>query len=475
MYRKEEEKIKSGFDNVAPDLFGEIKKREYKKIESEEELFGTVNNQKVQKKQKAVVVPFRPRVVLGSIAAVILCCLICTQLFASKAQATKIMIDVNSGMQFMVTENNHKIKVVPLGAGSQNIAKAISEEDTLEEVIYELLENLNKSEYFQESDAGMLVSYVNQKKDDSYKKVSSMIREYFQEEKLQASLVQQEVEEKSKLQKEADEQGISLGKYCFLKALQEEYQMDPQAMYQKGMGDIFQEVCQQGIDLSKDARIEYIPAEAELVLADKESEMTSSDEDTSLPSKDKKGKKDSKEVLDNNTKKESTGEKKAQTKKKEEMPANQKPESNEKDKKLQEKISVPSATIPSAAPESSLPAEESQMTADTEGIVAAATEPAAPPAGEDKTDDKTKQEKIPEDKKDTVGSPQDKGKEHDWSGSGKDQTLDCDMDDIKEQIKEYMKNHPHSKKGYEELYQEWYLEGDETVQKESSERTSERK
>lgn len=474
MYRKEEEKIKSGFDSVAPNLFQKIKQREYKKIESEEELFGELNFQEKHKyNQKKPVALYQPRVALGSIAAVVLCFLICIQLFAPKVQATRIMIDVNSGIQFMVTEKNQKTEIVALSAASEKIAEGVSEGRTLEEAVYELLENLNHQEYFQESDAGMLVSYMNQEKDDSKKKISSVICQYFKEQNLSVALVQQEVEEKSKLQKEADEQGVSLGKYCFLKTLQEEYKIDARSMYQKGMGDILQEIDQQGIDLSQDTRIEYLSGEQVTTKIELASETNTPDEDPIMTSNDEKGKKTSEDILEENTKgktkKNTLGEKKAQTKKKTEVPANHKPEAEKDQKENISKDKVPASPVTSPAPGSAqaVPVEGSQQKVDTTGTITATTEPAeAPPVQNPQENDKDKQgqEKTQEEKKDSPGGIPNAEKEQDLSHSDKDQTLDCGVDDIKEQIKEYMKNHPHSKKGYEQLYAECCLENGNEVQ-----------
>ena len=449
MYRKEEEKIKSGFDNVAPDLFGEIKKREYKKIESEEELFGALESAGNQNRNHLVTFP--SRMAWGSIAAVIICCLICVQLLAPKVQATKILIDANDGMQFMVTKSNHKIEVVALNANSEKIAKEVSGGNTLEGTVYEILENLNQNDYFQESDAGMLVSYVNQKKDDSKKKVSSVIRRYFQKQNLSVSLVQQEVEEKSKLQKEAEKQGISLGKYCFLKTLQEEYQIDAQPMYQKGVGDILQEIDQQGIDLSKAEQIEYLSGEEVAAMADVSDETAVPEQgNVSKAPEDKKEKEKTKPISDKNNSGGLAEEKKSQTKKNKKLSANPKPETggNQKEKPQKKESSVLPVPTPAVTPVPTMPAEP--LPDDGTGMAVATTEPVVEPQMPNTgQDDKVKQEpeKNSETTKHSDKKTQDKWKDHGWNGSGKDHALDCDVDDMKEQIKEYMKNQHHSKKG----------------------------
>ncbi len=448
MYRREEEKIKSGFDSVAPDLFQEIRQREYKKIESEEELFGELELQEVQNEQKKNVLAFHPTIAMGSIAAVILCFLMCTQLLAPRAQATKIMIDVNSGMQFMVTEKEQVTEVTALNADSKKITEAVSGNQSLEEAVYEILENLNQYEYFRESDAGMLVSYVNQKKDDSKEKVSSVIREYFQKQNLQVPLVQQDVEEKTKLQKKADQQGVSLGKYCFLKKLQDEYQINTEKMYQQGMGDILQEIDQKGIDFSDDKEIDYSPGK-QTKIQEEEAEATREPEDNSSKIfNNKKETKKSKVVSNKTAEKKASGEKKTKNKKTSGVPESQKTENGREGEadEAQKAIPVTAEPTPVETPVPKTPVEEKTIVPDSIGTstmepVATSPTEQAQEDGKDKKDDK----KDADPKKEVPFSQQSSGEDYDWGQPGKDQPLDWNVDDVKEQIKEYMKSHQSKK------------------------------
>ncbi len=462
MYHKEEEKIKAGFEDVAPDLFEKIKQKEVRKIASEEELFGELQLQEKQRETEQKVISLPPRIALGSIAAAILCILICAQFIAPRAQATKIMIDINSKMQFVVTESNRKIKVEAFSADGEKIVKAIPGGDTLEETVYEVLEQVEQYECFEKNDAGMLVSYVNQKKQDSKEKVSNIICQYFKKEKLQVSLVQQEVKEEAGLQQEADKQGVSLGKYCFLKNIQDEYKIDAKTMYQKDMGDILQEIQQQGIDLSKDSRIEYLSAEQVTEQVDVTHETQEKETSAKEEGEKKKDKSEATETFDKSENKNVSQKKKKQNNNTQ-ISEDEKSDHQEDKKSDGQKSNVspepPVSPIVTAIP---LPTTNPQVSAEVTEYANSTAQPAATPfeqkeQPQEKEKDKQEQGKYSEEKKDSSKGNHG-NKEHDWGKIGHNQSLDWDVDDIQEKIKEYMKNHPHSKKGYSQSYQEWSQE-----------------
>lgn len=482
MYRKEEEKIKSGFDSVAPDLFKEIQKKEYKKIESEEELFGELNLPKTKGEQSGKIIPFYPKAVLGSVAAVILCCLVWMQLFAPKAQATRVMIDLDSSMQFVVTEKEQKVEVAALNEDSEKIAESISKNETLEETVYEIMECLNQNEHFKESDTGMLISYINQEKgQEKKKKVSSVIREYFQKQKLNVTIVQQEVEEKTKLKKEAAQQGISLGKYCFLKSMQEKYQVDAKALYGKDMGEILQEIDQKGIDLSHDAELDYVSGNAKpdesQVSPEEDLEEAEQNGSSQKDEKKKKGKKDQKRTMNS-----VAASKKKETEKtsNKEKPSNS-PENVEKEEEGSDKEIKPQSTpdVETAKPvmtEAPVPMPTPEVKQDVSGTSGNDSVPPEPAVtstvqpGEAHGKDGKEEKKESHHNKENHSDNQNNNNKN-WQ-LGKNESLDWDVDDMKEHIEEYMKNHNHSKKGYvqaeketlEEMYGD-FLQDERNVKK----------
>ena len=244
MYNREKEKLIKAFNTLPPDdLFEKISKAPVKKISSEEELFSELAEHEEEKRR----VCFRIPAAIGSLAAVAVCLFLFLVGGHTKEMGNQIIFDVNPSIRFIVDEDNEVTEICALNKDAGKIVETLPESGNLVVVTEALLKCLGEKRYLEQD--GMLISFDYQHVKPPETLLKNTVSQWMREEKRQVSVVYQTVSLNEEEKKKADEQGISVGKYSFIKKLKKEYHLNTEGMNKKGIGEILEEANQQGVEI----------------------------------------------------------------------------------------------------------------------------------------------------------------------------------------------------------------------------------
>lgn len=244
MYNREKEKLIKAFNTLPPDdLFEKISKAPVKKISSEEELFSELAEHEEEKRR----VCFRIPAAIGSLAAVAVCLFLFLVGGQTKEMGNQIIFDVNPSIRFIVDEDNEVTEICALNKDAGKIVETLPESGNLVVVTEALLKCLGEKRYLEQD--GMLISFDYQHVKPPETLLKNTVSQWMREEKRQVSVVYQTVSLNEEEKKKADEQGISVGKYSFIKKLKKEYHLNTEGMNKKGIGEILEEANQQGVEI----------------------------------------------------------------------------------------------------------------------------------------------------------------------------------------------------------------------------------
>lgn len=247
MYLKEKQKLLDGFNSLTPDLLQSIKQQPVQQIESEAELFGLLQSEPEQRRNRVS----HKFVYVGVTAAAAIFFLFISNFLFSRVEENQIIIDVNPSISIKVDDENCITGLEELNEDSAVIMEKIPETDSLEETMSYLLKALKEEDYFSDQEVGILVTYAFDVGETPDAQVRLAVKEFQEQEELDVTLIEQTIRPSELLKKTAREQNISIGKCNFIKLLEKKYQLDTKDMPYKKIEEIITEVKEKGIDLKK--------------------------------------------------------------------------------------------------------------------------------------------------------------------------------------------------------------------------------
>ena len=272
MYSREKEQLKNGFDALAPDLFENIREKEFVKIEKEEELFlgSSGGNAKVLKMK-------RRKTLVSSMVAVA-ACFLCLLLFGKQENVeNRIILDINPSISIWLDKENQVTKVEALNEDGKEILDKFPEVKNLDETVTEILQRLTEKNYLQQDKASVLVTCDYKSGVAPKEQVEKIVDGYLETENEQVTVIYQEIEAKEEEEKRAKERGVSVGKYHFIKKLEKDHELNADELYDKNMEEIVKNANDKGVDVKKEATAGREKAEKQ-----EKKEVTESEEEISL-------------------------------------------------------------------------------------------------------------------------------------------------------------------------------------------------
>ncbi len=244
MYNEEKEKLKNGFDVLAPDLFDKICAQETPVVTSEEELFGELNEKDPKTHTHFV---FKAALASGLAAAV--CIVLFFRLITGGTGLVEnqIIIDVNPSIQIVLDGENKVIKVEASNKDAERIVSKLEETDSIGELLPAIIRVLQEQKFLSEDSTEMLITYVYQEENKIPKRqVTEVIDQYAKEKKLELTVIQQQVQPDSDLVREAEKSGVSVGKYYLIDKMEEKCNVDKSKYYDKNINEIIIEAEEKG-------------------------------------------------------------------------------------------------------------------------------------------------------------------------------------------------------------------------------------
>lgn len=335
MYNKEKKKIKNGFDALAPDLFDEICEQEVPVVTSQEALFGELED-KNQKKHSHWVLS----AAFGSVCAAAVCVAVMFYFMAGGSRMIKsqIIIDVNPSIQIALDEGNKVTSVEAANEDAEKIVSQIEKTDSIQILMPALIQELQNQNYLTKESSEILITYVYPEgKEIPRQQITEAINQYAHEKKLTLTVIQQQVEPDPELIREAEDAGVSLGKYYLINKMEEKDGIDKEKYYDKNISEIISDAKANDHlpEVSRD-EIRYEPSKEN---ADTEKVEDTSGSEDSLKNEAEKEEKDKKNTVKKQEKETSskikpeTSNKKISSPKKEKKKANVVRDSNEKKNK----------------------------------------------------------------------------------------------------------------------------------------------
>lgn len=256
MYNDEKKQLQAGIDAIAPDILEKIKQQEIKKIESEEELFGCVDeyekletvDNKRKFKAKSYVAAF------SSVAAVAVACIILAIQFVGRPQVnsdTQIIIDVNPSIQLVLKDDNKVKEISALNDDADKIIKNIDTKKSLDVVIEKILLNLDEYHYLDDKDSAMLITYIGKNDSKAEKIVKKAVDKYIDVNECECEVLYQDIESSKELEKKASKKGVSVGKYYFVQKIST-YDITVEYLYEKNIKEIVSIMKDNGIDIPEE-------------------------------------------------------------------------------------------------------------------------------------------------------------------------------------------------------------------------------
>lgn len=239
MYNKEKKKLKNGFDALTPDLFDKICEQEAPVVTSQEALFGEFedSNQKAHSHWVFTAA-------FGSVCAAAVCVIVIFYFIVggSSIMENQIIIDVNPSIQIFLDEDNKVTSVEASNEDAQKIVSRIEKTDSIRILLPSVIQELQSENYLTKDSSEMLITYVySEEKQIPRKQITEVISQYARENKLALTVIQQHVKPDPDLIREAEEAGVSLGKYYLIDNMDEKESVDREKYYDKNISEIISE------------------------------------------------------------------------------------------------------------------------------------------------------------------------------------------------------------------------------------------
>jgi len=247
MYSREKRQLQNGFDAIAPDLLENICQKEFVKVESEEELFSDLSNKKEKIQRNS-----RHQVLISGMVAVA-ACFLCLVLFGKQENVrNRIILDINPSISIWLDDENQVTKVEALNEDGKEILDEFPEMKNLDETVTEILKRLVERKYLQQDKASVLVTYAYESGVVPQEQVKKIVDAYLETENEQVTVIYQEIEAKEEEEKNAKEQGVSVGKYHFIQKLKKDHDLNANELYDKNMEEIVKNASDKGVDLKRE-------------------------------------------------------------------------------------------------------------------------------------------------------------------------------------------------------------------------------
>ncbi len=261
--------IMEGFSEIAPDCLDEIMAAEPKRFETEEELMGVTEQKTFARKFFG---SYRMKFTAAVAAAVVLICALSFQLVETYKIVDKIFLDVNPSIVVGLNRSGNVVKVWGVNEDGENVvssAKAkLKDIKDPADTVKVLVEEIDEEGYFKDGEADVLLSleYDNEPDDKVLKKVVKSVDKYTKEKGIKKKIVVQKFKTDKTIEKDAQDKGVSTGKYKYIKTKSEEVDIDVDEYKDKSIKEINDYVEKNttkkeksGKNKSKEKDITYLP------------------------------------------------------------------------------------------------------------------------------------------------------------------------------------------------------------------------
>lgn len=239
MYENEKKKLIAGAYEMPSDSFEKIVNKEFRKIESEEELFfeEELNS---RKKHEVINLRYSKGLAFCAMAAVLFICILNIRGLVSRVSDTSsIYVDVNPGIKLEIDNNRNVTSVEAINKDAMEIIDEIDREGDWQTVLSRVMYLFNEKQYLSEEKKEMLVTYCHAGKETiSEKEVENVVNDFSNNNNMEITLIYQSISDREADYNKAKEHNVSVGKYYLLQQITDETDADIEELCSKNLHEI---------------------------------------------------------------------------------------------------------------------------------------------------------------------------------------------------------------------------------------------
>lgn len=248
MYRDVKEIMQDSVGLLAPDMYKQIESRSFRRIESEDELFGELNRKK-EKKSRPSLHSMRSRVLYPVFAACLLLLVLVGYVDTKHMISGEVFLDVNPSIAFSLNKKGTVVDVKALNEDAKAVVSNIRKKGKLQDVMQDAFDSLEKNGYINDDHNEVLITYCYKKENKKVEaSLNTAVASVCESDKASVNVIYQSFKQDKNYVKKAKESGVSVGKYYFVEQLGAQYDVDANELLSENIHEICTKVGEGSIE-----------------------------------------------------------------------------------------------------------------------------------------------------------------------------------------------------------------------------------